>query len=151
MLEEAELGAIREQVFRVFHGRGVNTGSSQDNVQVLEQLALLRHERATLLAFSDHMTLSLARKSAGSPDQVRAFLHSLAAGIKPVVLQWRSDLERDAQDGSGRHAALGPALRPKRLRDAAKVVSKEALREFSQWLPSSTHWSSWPNGSLTWS
>lgn len=131
VLEEAELGAIREQVFRVFHGRGVNTGSSQDNGQVLEQLALLRHERATLLAFSDHMTLSLARKSAGSPDQVRAFLHSLAAGMKPVVLQWRSDLERDAQElGLEDMQPWDLRFAQKRLRDAAKVVSKEALREF---------------------
>ncbi|AVF57668.1 peptidase M3 [Pseudomonas fulva] len=131
VLEEAELGALREQVYQAFHGRGVNTDLSQDNGQVLQQLALLRHERATLLAFSDHMTLSLARKSAGSPDQVRALLQSLAAGMKPVVLQWRSDFERDAQ-------ALGlEDMQPwdlrfaqKQLRDAAKIVPKDALREF---------------------
>lgn len=131
VLEEAELGATREQVYRAFHGRGVNTGSSPDNGQVLQQLALLRHERATLLAFSDHMNLSLARKSAGSPRQVRAFLQGLAAGMKPVVLQWRSDFERDAQKlGLDDMQPWDLRFAQKQLRDAAKIMSKEALREF---------------------
>nr|WP_314477734.1 M3 family metallopeptidase [uncultured Pseudomonas sp.] len=131
VLEEAERRDVRERIYRAFHNRGVGTGPLQDNGDVLQQLALLRRERAMLLGFPNYTALSFERKSAGSVGQVRSFLQDLAAGIKPAVLQWRSSLEQEAQNmGLDDWQPWDLRFVQRQARDAATLVSNEALREF---------------------
>lgn len=88
---------LREAVYRRYHTRGVSADDSQDNGKILAELATVRAEKAKLLGFSDHASLSLREKSAGSLDQVQRFLQTLAGNIKPAMGQLRLLLDARAE------------------------------------------------------
>jgi len=96
VLQHAANRQLREHVYRAFHARGVSDDPLQDNRAHLQQLAQLRDEQARLLGFSSHLEQSLHVKSAGSVAQVRDFLYALAADVRPAMLRWRSQVERQA-------------------------------------------------------
>lgn len=127
-LRYAKHRQLRERVYRTYHSRGVSDEPGQDNGSHLSQLALWLDEKARLLGFASHVELSLQAKSAGSVAQVRGFLHNLADHVRPAMLQWRAQIERQA-------AAKG--LVPLQPWDIAylqasspAVLSTEALREY---------------------
>ena len=127
VLMHAANRGLRERVFRAYHARGVSPDPQRDNRSLLQQLARLREEKAHLLGFSSHPQLSLQAKSAGTADQVRAFLHDLADHVRPAMLQWRSAIERQG---------AGQGWLPVRPWDVAYLqassrtaLSTEALRE----------------------
>jgi len=97
VLMHAANRSLRERVFRAYHSRGVSPDPQRDNRTLLQQLAGLREEKAQLLGFSSHVQLSLQAKSAGTADQVRAFLHDLADHVRPAMVQWRSAIERQGE------------------------------------------------------
>ncbi|MNO83766.1 Oligopeptidase A [compost metagenome] len=96
VLKHAENRQLRKRVYLAYHTRGVSPDQQLDNRSHLQQLAQLREEKARLLGFASHLELSLRAKSAGSVEQVRDFLHELATQVRPVMLQWRSEVERQA-------------------------------------------------------
>lgn len=98
VLKHAGNRQLRERVYRAYNTRGVGLGLQQDNRSHLEQLARLREEKAHLLGFASHLEQSLHVKSAGSVAQVRGFLHDLADHVRPAMLQWRADMQRQAAD-----------------------------------------------------
>ena len=72
--------ALRERLYRAFHTRASDLGSSQyDNSTLMTELLELRQENAKLLQFADYAQLSLATKMARTPAQVLQFLRDLAA------------------------------------------------------------------------
>jgi len=56
-----------------------------DNRPLIEEITSLRHESAALLGFDNFAQLSLATKTAGSPEEVLAFLQDLAEKSRPVA------------------------------------------------------------------
>ncbi|MFV3403911.1 M3 family metallopeptidase [Pseudomonas sp. NY15463] len=98
ILEGASDRELRETTYRRHHQRGVGDAERQDNGAVLLALAQARDEKARLLGFADHSTLSLKTKSAGSLAQVQAFLNGLAERIQPIMTQRRAALESLASD-----------------------------------------------------
>jgi len=96
VLRQAEHRPLRERLYRAYHTRGVSSELQEDNGTRLQRLAELLEEKARLLGFASHPELSLMAKSAGSVSQVVEFLHSLGAGVKPALQQWRSRLEQKA-------------------------------------------------------
>ncbi|MBA1191547.1 M3 family metallopeptidase [Pseudomonas entomophila] len=94
VLRHAKNRELREHVYRAYHTRGVSPDPQRDNGVRLQQLARLREQRAHLLGFASHLEQSLQGKSAGSVDQVRAFLQELADHVRPAMLQWRAAIER---------------------------------------------------------
>ncbi len=128
VLKHAGNRQLRERVYRAYQSRGVSLDPQLDNRSHLQQLAQLREEKAHLLGFASHLEQSLHVKSAGSVAQVRGFLHDLAGQVRPAMLQWRAEMERQA-------AARG--LRPVQPWDiaylqaaSATVLSTEALRDY---------------------
>lgn len=119
---------LRERVYRAYHTRGVSHDPQQDNGSHLQQLAQLREEKARLLGFSGHLQQSLHVKSARSVAQVRSFLHDLADHVRPAMLQWRVDIERQAATkGLGNLQPWDIAY----LQASSRTeLSTEALREF---------------------
>ncbi|WP_144170024.1 M3 family metallopeptidase [Pseudomonas sp. Kh13] len=128
VLKHAANRQLRERVYRAYHARGVSADPQLDNRSHLQRLAQLREEKAQLLGFASHLELSLQAKSAGSVEQVRGFLHDLAAQVRPAMLQWRSDLERQgAAKGLGE---VQPWDVDYLQAPSPTELSTEALREY---------------------
>ncbi|WP_455888004.1 M3 family metallopeptidase [Pseudomonas rustica] len=98
VLKHAANRQLRERVYRAFHTRGTSNDPQLDNRSVLQNLAQLRQEKALLLGFPSHLEQSLHVKSAGSVAEVRSFLHDLAGHVRPAMLRWRSQVQRQAAD-----------------------------------------------------
>ncbi|MDD2135465.1 M3 family metallopeptidase [Pseudomonas kurunegalensis] len=98
VLKHAANRQLRERVYRAFHTRGTSNDPQLDNRSSLQKLAQLRQEKALLLGFPSHLEQSLHVKSAGSVAQVRSFLHDLAGHVRPAMLRWRSQVQRQAAD-----------------------------------------------------
>jgi len=94
VLRHAKDRELRERVYRAYHTRGVGPDLQRDNRFWLQHLACLREQKAHLLGFANHLEQSLQGKSAGSVDQVRAFLQDLAKHVRPAMLHWRATIER---------------------------------------------------------
>ncbi|MDR2305611.1 MAG: M3 family metallopeptidase [Paucimonas sp.] len=131
ILEQAADRSLREATYRRHHQRGVGGGGRQDNGELLLALAQARDQKARLLGFTDHAALSLRKKSAGTLEQVRSFLHTLAERIRPIMEQHRTTLE-----GLAGKYGLDP-LQPwdrryvQRLeREAARLPSMDSFREY---------------------
>ncbi|MEN5215795.1 M3 family metallopeptidase [Pseudomonas pudica] len=128
VLKHADNRQLRERVYRAYNTRGVGLGQQQDNRLHLEQLARLLEEKAHLLGFASHLEQSLQMKSAGSVAQVRSFLHDLADHVRPAVLNWRADMQRQASaKGLGNVQPWDIAYLQASSRT---VLSTEALREY---------------------
>ncbi|MCE5992067.1 M3 family metallopeptidase [Pseudomonas sp. KCA11] len=128
VLKHADNRQLRERVYRAYNTRGVGLGLQQDNRSLLEQLARLLEEKAHLLGFASHLEQSLHVKSAGSVTHVRGFLHDLAEHVRPAMLQWRADMQRQAAaKGLGNIQPWDIAYLQASSRT---VLSTEALREY---------------------
>lgn len=128
VLKHADNRQLRERVYRAYNTRGVGLGQQQDNRFHLEQLARLREEKAHLLGFASHLQHSLQVKSGGSVAQVHGFLHDLADQVRPAMLRWRADMQRQA-------AAQGlGSVRPWDIAylqaSSRTALSTEALRDY---------------------
>jgi oligopeptidase A len=131
LLDQAGDRSLRESVYRRHHQRGVNADVQQDNGTHLLNLAIEREKKAHLLGFSDYPALSLRGKSAGDSEQVRRFLHDLAARMRPLMIQRREALRMLA----GQHGL--DTLQPwdRRYvqtleRQARQLPTLDAFREF---------------------
>lgn len=128
VLKHADNRQLRERVYRAYNTRGVGLGLQQDNRSLLEQLARLLEEKAHLLGFASHLEQSLHVKSAGSVTHVRGFLHDLAEHVRPAMLQWRADMQRQAAaKGLGNIQPWDIAYLQASSRT---VLPTEALREY---------------------
>ncbi|CAM3631236.1 Oligopeptidase A [Pseudomonas reidholzensis] len=90
VLKYAKDRALREQVYRGYHGRGADADPQLDNGEVLQGLAEARHERAKLLGYADSVALKLAENHLQSGQGVEAFLADLQAKVTPLMdAQWQ--------------------------------------------------------------
>lgn len=131
VLEHAGDRALREQAYRAYTTRGWSAKVEDDNGPVLEQLAQAREEKARLLGFASHLALSLQSKSAGTEQQVRAFLDDLARQISAPMQAWRQRLRQ-----AGRNAGIAD-MQPWDLaylqnvsRGQAQLPALDTLAEF---------------------
>ncbi len=75
--------ALREKVYRAFITRA--SSGETDNTALMTRILELRREKALLLGYKNYAELSLARKMAGSVQQVNAlFEELLAASAEPA-------------------------------------------------------------------
>lgn len=76
----AEDRALREEFYQAYVTRASDQGPNAgqfDNSAIMDELLILRHEKAQLLGFDNYAQLSLATKMAESTDQVIEFLGDL--------------------------------------------------------------------------
>lgn len=98
VLEYATDRNLREQAYRAYTTRGWSIEAEHDNATVLERLAHARHQKARALGFDSHLAYSLQSKSAGSEQQVRAFLEDLATQISAPMHLWQHALRQLGRD-----------------------------------------------------
>jgi oligopeptidase A len=86
VLQYADNRNLRETLYRAYATRASELGKAEfDNTAIITQLLKLRDEEAKLLGFDNFAELSLATKMADTPQQVIAFLESLAKKAKPYA------------------------------------------------------------------
>ncbi|MCC5861175.1 MAG: M3 family metallopeptidase [Gammaproteobacteria bacterium] len=132
VMTHADDAGLRETFYRGWVTRASDQGRHEaelDNSRVIERLLACRHEAATLLGFDSYAELSLARKMAGSVDEVVGFLDELAARCRPQAAREFAELEALA----GRPlAAWDIGYFAEKLREQRFSLSDEQLKP---WFP----------------
>jgi peptidyl-dipeptidase Dcp len=98
LLAQLSNRALRQRLFVASTARG--RGGAADNTRIVQQLVVLRAERAALLGYGNHATYQLADESAGSPAAVSRILTELL----PAALARAREDARDLQQLVEAHA-----------------------------------------------
>jgi thimet oligopeptidase len=94
--EYCRLQATREKVFRFRRAQ-----ASPVNEQVLKRLLQLRHERATLLGYSNAAEYDVQGTMAGTVDEVTKFLEEVHNAVKPRAEEEKSAISKLLQESEG--------------------------------------------------
>lgn len=101
ILTHADDRELREKMYFAYVTRASEVGPDEgkfDNSKVMDEILLLRHEKANILGFHNYAELSLATKMAYSCDEVMQFLKDLTArGHHQAVLDVK-ELNQFAKD-----------------------------------------------------
>lgn len=85
VLNYADNRALRETLYRAYATRASEYQPKWDNTNLIKDILKLKKEEANLLGFANFAELSLATKMADTPNQVTAFLETLASRAKPYA------------------------------------------------------------------
>ena len=98
----------------------------------MEEILSLRHEQAELLGFENFAERSLARKMAGSSEQVLDFLNDLARRSHTQAQRELEELEEFArtEHGAGDLQAWDLAYYSEKLRQARYAITQEELKPY---------------------
>lgn len=125
---------LREQVYRAFVSRA--SEGDLDNTPVMNEILALRQEKAKLLGFETFAELSLARKMAGSVDEIEQLLVSLVDASKTAAEKDLADLRELATSGVAGAPENGELLHwdleflSERLREARFAYTDEEIRPY---------------------
>ncbi|CDZ76341.1 Oligopeptidase A [Legionella massiliensis] len=131
----AEERALREEMYQAFATRASDQGPSAgqfDNSKLIDEMLLLRQEKAGLLGFANYAELSLATKMADSTEQVITFLQDL---IKRGRHQAETEFKR-LEDFAAKHYGLTKlepwdlAFLSEKKSQARYAISQEELRPY---------------------
>lgn len=92
----AENRELRRELYLAYNTRASELGPHAgrwDNGPLMADIVARRRELAELLGFRSYAEYSLAKKMAGSPQEVMEFLESLAAHGKPVAQEEMAELQ----------------------------------------------------------
>jgi len=130
VMTDARSPALRQQYYRAWSTRASDQGPTParfDNTQVMEDLLRLRHEEAQLLDFPNYAAYALARRMAGSVDEVLKFLRELARAARPAAEREMAELTAFA----GRQLdAWDVTYYSERLQEERYSISQEELRPY---------------------
>jgi oligopeptidase A len=130
VVTDAQSANLRQAYYRAWTTRAATTGPTPaqfDNTATMEALLRLRHEAAQLLNYPNYAAYALARRMAGSVDEVLKFLRDIAAAARPAAARELLELEQFA----GRKLdAWDVAYYSERLQEQRFSVSQEELRPY---------------------
>ncbi|MGC4029379.1 MAG: M3 family metallopeptidase [Steroidobacteraceae bacterium] len=128
VMTDARSPALRQAYYRAWSTRASASGptpAQYDNLQVMEDLLRLRHEAAQLLDYPNYAAYALARRMAGSVDEVLTFLRDLARAARPAAERELAELTAFA----GRKLdAWDVTFYSERLQEERYSISQEELR-----------------------
>ncbi|WP_421620715.1 oligopeptidase A [Alkalilimnicola ehrlichii] len=127
--------ALRREVYEAWSTRASERGphgGQWDNLPLMEEILALRHEKARLLGYDNFAELSLAKKMAGSTDEVLGFLNDLAERARPRAEDELAELRRFAGEELGLTdlQAWDIPYASEKLRQARFQLSDEDLRPY---------------------
>ena len=124
----------RAETYHAYMTRASDQGdwAEWDNSAIMGEILALRHESANLLDFSNYAWMSLARKMAGSPDEVMAFLRDLAARSRARALEDYEELRGFAGSDLGIEdlQAWDLAYASEKLKQKKYALSQEMLKPY---------------------
>ena len=125
---------LRYEIHRAFVTRASDQGSEQrwDNMQIMNDIVGLRHEKAQLLGFESYAHLSLATKMAEQPKDVLEFLHQLAERSLPMAKKDFAALCEFAhqQGHTGDLESWDTAYYSEKLREKRYQFSQEEVKPY---------------------
>lgn len=133
VLTFAENRGLRERVYHASATRASDQGPNAgryDNSARMDRILALRREAAGLLGFADPVARSVARKMAGSGEEILVFLRDLARSAKPAAVRELADLRAFAAAELGL-AELQPwdiAFAANRQRMALHAIDEQEIR-----------------------
>ena len=92
-LQYCENRDLRRQIFNAYTNRG-NNGNEFDNNKVLEEIVMLRAERAKLLGYKSHADFVLEERMAKTPDNVFKLLDNLWEKAVPVAKNEVTEMQK---------------------------------------------------------
>lgn len=137
-MENATNAEARERFYRAFNNRGGDA-----NLDILEELALLRRELAGLYGFDSYAAFATRRRMVGDPGTVHAFLDRVDNTLAPLQTAELAQLTRLKAEHTGRdEATLAPwdkSFYLTRLRESRYDIDAEAMRRYFP-MPAMTDW-----------
>jgi len=82
---------LREEIFLAFGSKAFK-GNERDNSQIIQKIALLRHQRANLLGYASHADFVLEERMAKNPTTVFAFLEDILVNALPFAKEELAEL-----------------------------------------------------------
>lgn len=130
--------ALRETLYRAYATRASEfspkdaDGQAQwDNTPLIAELLTLKQEEAALLGFANYAELSLATKMADTPQQVIAFLDTLAKRAKPYAERDMAELQAYASRlGFAELQAWDVAYVSEKLRQEKYAFSDQEVKQY---------------------
>lgn len=101
ILTYADDRSLREELYYAYVTRASDVGPNKgefDNTLVMDEILLLRHEKANILGFHDFAQLSLTTKMAACCDEVMQFLKDLAVRAHHHAVMDVKELNKFAKD-----------------------------------------------------
>jgi oligopeptidase A len=130
VMTDARTPSLRLAYYRAWSTRASDQGPTPaefDNRQVMEDLLRLRHEAACLLDYPNYAAYALARRMAGSVEEVLTFLRDLARAARPAA---ERDLAELTAFAGRRLDAWDVTYYSERLQEERYSVSQEELRKY---------------------
>ena len=92
-LENSSRRDLRKKAFLAWVSRGANKNEN-NNYSIIEEIILLRKERAKLLGFKNFSSFKLQNEMAKNPENVKEFLYSVLKPAKKKALKELDDLKK---------------------------------------------------------
>jgi len=107
VMQHADNAALRQQMYEAYSTRAseLSNDGEFDNSPLVDEILLLKDEKAKLLGYEHYAAYSLVKKMAKSSDHVIDFLQDLVKYAKPVAEKELSELQSFAMQ-SGHQGAL---------------------------------------------
>jgi oligopeptidase A len=131
----AENRSLREEMYHAYVTRASEIGSNNskfDNSPIMEEILILRQQKANLLGYSNFAELSLVKKMAKKPERVIQFLTEIVQYAKPKAKNEWEELKQFAlqQDNIDHLQAWDVAYYSEKLRQKQYNISQEELRPY---------------------
>ncbi|MDE0282791.1 MAG: M3 family metallopeptidase [Gammaproteobacteria bacterium] len=135
VMNHAEDGGLREEMYRAFATRASETGpggGKWDNSGVMRDILELRREQAQLLGYGHYAEYSLATRMAQSTDEIFGFIRQLSDKCRPAGLKEVERLKSFARENLGLDdlAPWDYAWAGERLRQHQYGFSGETVRPY---------------------
>ena len=132
VMQYCENRALRETLYRAYATRASEFSKAEwDNTHLIADLLKLKQEEARLLGFNNYAELSLATKMADTPDQVIAFLNTLAQRAKPYAEKDMAELKAYAETlGFHDMQAWDVAYISEKLRQEKYAFSDQEVKQY---------------------
>ncbi len=101
IMSQSENGDLRKVMYEAYCTRASQEGPTAgqwDNTDIITEILALRQKLAGLLEYKNYAEVSLAKKMAGSPEEVVAFLSDLAEKTRPFANKEIAELKAFAKN-----------------------------------------------------
>ena len=135
VMSYADNRALRFEMYQAFATRASNQGPNAnefDNAPLIDEMLVLKKEKAVILGFENYAELSVATKMADNGQQVIDFLEDLAEKSKPAAEQDLAELSAyvEAEFAVTELDAWDVGYYSEKLREHKYAISQEVLRPY---------------------
>ena len=126
---------LRKELYLAYGARSSRSGpggEKYDNTEIISELLEKRQDLAKVLGFENYAELSVAKKMAGSPEEILSFLRELGGKAKPQAEEEMKQVEIHAREVHGleKIEPWDHSYYSEKLKQDLFEVSDELIRPF---------------------